>query len=111
MRGTTPSGRQWLAVLESKHIYSYKYGADESLLLSPLIYIFDKDGVHLAGIIAGERAVVVNNGAVTVIEAAVLSIGEGLLKQKGCPAVPVDTGSDRLTTTQSLHCGEPSTHK
>ncbi len=79
VRGTTPSGRQWLAVLESKHIYSYKYGADESLLLSPLIYIFDKDGVHLAGIIAGERAVVMNNGAVTVAEAAVLSIGEGLL--------------------------------
>jgi len=79
VRGTSPSGRQWLAVPESNHIYSYKYGTDESILLSPAIYIFDKGGVHLSGIVAGEQAVVMNKEAIIVAEPAVLQMGEGTL--------------------------------
>jgi len=51
-RGMTPAGYQWLAVTgSSTRLYSYKYEEGRSSLLSPAVYEFDAEGIHLKRII------------------------------------------------------------
>ncbi|HEV2882099.1 MAG TPA: LptF/LptG family permease [Pyrinomonadaceae bacterium] len=55
-RAMTPTGVQWLAVPDTRRLYSYKYGNDAQTLLTPVIYEFDSEGIHLRRLISGEAA-------------------------------------------------------
>jgi lipopolysaccharide export LptBFGC system permease protein LptF len=55
-RAITPTGVQWLAVPDSLRLYSYKYGGEGQTLLTPVIYEFDPEGVHLKRLILGGEA-------------------------------------------------------
>jgi lipopolysaccharide export LptBFGC system permease protein LptF len=54
-RAMTPTGVQWLAVPDAQRLYSYKYGNDGQTLLTPVIYEFDSEGIHLKRLISGEE--------------------------------------------------------
>jgi LPS export ABC transporter permease LptG len=54
-RAMTPTGIQWLAVPDSRRLYSYKYGNDGQTLLTPVAYEFDPEGIHLKRLISGEE--------------------------------------------------------
>jgi lipopolysaccharide export system permease protein len=54
-RVTTPVGRQWLATTETMRLYSYEFDEREEVLVKPVLYEFDAEGVHLRRVLSGER--------------------------------------------------------
>jgi lipopolysaccharide export LptBFGC system permease protein LptF len=54
-RAMTPTGVQWLAVPGGLRLYSYKYGQGGQTLLTPAVYEFDPEGIHLKRLILGEE--------------------------------------------------------
>jgi lipopolysaccharide export LptBFGC system permease protein LptF len=74
-RAMTPKGVQWLAVPDAQRLYSYSYGEEGQSLLSPVIYEFDSEGIHLQRLIAGEEGKWKGLGALELQRAEVLDIG------------------------------------
>jgi LPS export ABC transporter permease LptF/LPS export ABC transporter permease LptG len=76
-RGITATGRRWLALTNSPRLYAYDYAGDATgssgALLSPVIYFFEEDGVHLSHLWAGERGVFKETG-VTLAPVMVLDV-------------------------------------
>jgi lipopolysaccharide export LptBFGC system permease protein LptF len=66
---------QWLAVPDAQRLYSYSYGEEGQSLLSPVIYEFDSEGIHLQRLIAGEEGKWKGLGALELQRAEVLDIG------------------------------------
>ncbi|HZH29330.1 MAG TPA: LptF/LptG family permease [Pyrinomonadaceae bacterium] len=74
-RAMTPTGVQWLAVPDVRRLYSYSYVDDGQSLLSPVIYEFDTEGIHLQRLIVGEAGKWKRSGALELQRAEVLDIG------------------------------------
>lgn len=60
----TASGRQWLASSDTKRVYSYEYNDREDSLLSPLIFDFDQEGVHLESVLTAAKGILVEPGKI-----------------------------------------------
>jgi len=74
-RAITPAGYQWLAVTGTTRLYSYKYEEGRSSLLSPAVYEFDAEGIHLKRIIlSGEGKWTAAEGRMEFEQAEVLEI-------------------------------------
>jgi LPS export ABC transporter permease LptF len=71
-RAMTPTGYQWLAVPEAKRLYSYKYQEGDHALLSPSVYEFDADGVHLKRLVMSKAGRWMNSVTLELLEAEVL---------------------------------------
>lgn len=54
-QATVGLDRQWLASAETERLYSYEY-EESGALKKPVVYVFDREGVHLQRIIASESA-------------------------------------------------------
>jgi LPS export ABC transporter permease LptF/LPS export ABC transporter permease LptG len=55
-RAMTGTGRQWLASVESKLLYSYEFDDRRGVLNEPTIYELDDEGVHLIRVTTGKTA-------------------------------------------------------
>jgi LPS export ABC transporter permease LptF/LPS export ABC transporter permease LptG len=55
-RAITGTGRQWLASVESRRLYSYEFDEQAGVLSEPTIYELDDEGVHLRGVTSGKVA-------------------------------------------------------
>jgi lipopolysaccharide export LptBFGC system permease protein LptF len=75
-RAMTPTGVQWLAVPDAQRLYSYRYGGDGQTLLTPVIYEFDPEGIHLKSLIAGAEGKWKGIGALELQSAEVLEVGQ-----------------------------------
>jgi LPS export ABC transporter permease LptG len=53
-RAITGTGRQWLASVENKRLYSYEFDEQRGLLVEPAIYELDDEGVHLSRVTTGK---------------------------------------------------------
>lgn len=60
-RAMTGTGRQWLASVESRRLYSYEFDEQQEVLREPSIYELDDEAVHLNRVIMGKTAVWANN--------------------------------------------------
>jgi LPS export ABC transporter permease LptF/LPS export ABC transporter permease LptG len=56
-RAITGTGRQWLASLESRRLYSYEFDEQAGVLIEPAIYELDDEAVHLSRVTTGKRGV------------------------------------------------------
>jgi LPS export ABC transporter permease LptF/LPS export ABC transporter permease LptG len=56
-RAITGSGRQWLASLESRRLYSYEFDEQAGALMEPAIYELDDEAIHLSRVITGKLGV------------------------------------------------------
>ncbi|MCA1564975.1 MAG: LptF/LptG family permease [Acidobacteria bacterium] len=75
-RAMTPTGIQWLAVPDAQRLYSYKYGNDGQTLLTPVVYEFDAEGIHLKRLISGEEGKWQGINALELEGAEVMEIGQ-----------------------------------
>ncbi|MEP6740992.1 MAG: LptF/LptG family permease [bacterium] len=73
-RATTGSGRQWLASVESKRLYSYEFDDQREVLQEPSIYELDDEGVHLIRVTTGKSGVWTNNNQLLIKEAETVSL-------------------------------------
>ncbi len=55
-RAMTGTGRQWLASVERKRLYSYEFDDQRGVLNEPTIYDLDDEGVHLIRVTTGKTA-------------------------------------------------------
>jgi LPS export ABC transporter permease LptF len=71
-RAMTPAGFQWLATPDTRRLYAYKYQEGEQMLLSPSVYEFDAEGVHLKRLIMSEAGRWTGSGALELMNAEVM---------------------------------------
>jgi lipopolysaccharide export system permease protein len=60
-RAITGTGRQWLASVEHRRLYSYEFDEQQQVLREPSIYELDDEAVHLNRVIIGKTAVWAND--------------------------------------------------
>jgi LPS export ABC transporter permease LptF/LPS export ABC transporter permease LptG len=53
-RAITGTGRQWLAAVESRRLYSYEFDEQSGILNEPAIYELDDEAVHLRSVTTGK---------------------------------------------------------
>jgi lipopolysaccharide export LptBFGC system permease protein LptF len=75
-RAMTPTGVQWLAVPDAQRLYSYKYGNDGQTLLTPVIYEFDPEGIHLKSLILGKEGKWTGVNALELQTAEVMEVSQ-----------------------------------
>ena len=78
-RAMTPTGYQWLAVPDTRRLYSYKYQEGSRTLMSPTVYEFDAEGVHLKRLVMSEEGKWTNSGALELLQAGVLDFSHAAL--------------------------------
>lgn len=71
-RAMTPAGFQWLAVPDARRLYSYKYQEGDQGLVTPTIYEFDAEGVHLKRLVMSEAGNWSNSGTLELQSARVM---------------------------------------
>ena len=75
-RATTATGYQWLAVPEARRLYTYKYQEGGQMLLSPSVYEFDAEGVHLKRLVMGGVGRWADTGTLALLNAEVLDFSQ-----------------------------------
>ncbi|HBB88094.1 MAG TPA: hypothetical protein DC047_10800 [Blastocatellia bacterium] len=88
-RAMTGTGRQWLASVESRRLYSYEFDEQQEVLREPSIYELDDEAVHLKRVIIGKTAVWANN-RLLVKEAEAVSVRGMVVERQATADVPVD---------------------
>lgn len=73
-RAITGTGRQWLASVESKRLYSYEFDDQVGVLNEPTIYELDNEGVHLTRVTHGKKGVWVAANEMLVKEAETINL-------------------------------------
>ncbi len=56
-RAITGTGRQWLASVENRRLYSYEFDEQAGVLIEPTIYELDDDAVHLSRVTSGKQGI------------------------------------------------------
>lgn len=73
-RAITGSGRQWLASVETKRLYSYEFDDQRAVLHEPSIYELDDEGVQLTRVTTGKTGVWTSNNQLLVKEAETVKL-------------------------------------
>lgn len=77
-RAMTPAGFQWLAVPDAGRLYAYKYQpAGQQMLVSPAVYEFDAEGVHLKRLLTSEGGKWVNSDTLELQNAEIVDFSRG----------------------------------
>lgn len=74
-RATTQTGFQWLAIPESKRLYTYKYEGPRQALVSPAVFEFDSEGVHLTRLIMAGEGDWLSSGELGLQDAEIVGVG------------------------------------
>jgi LPS export ABC transporter permease LptG len=80
-RAMTGTGRQWLASVENKRLYSYEFDEQQGVLHEPSVYELDDEGVHLSRVTTGKLGVWTNNTQLLIKEAETVSL-QGMLVER-----------------------------
>lgn len=92
-RAMTGTGRQWLASIESKRLYSYEFDDQRSVLNEPTIYELDDEGVHLVRVTTGKTGIWVAPNEMLVKEAETINL-RGMLVERQVAAEAKLAGLD-----------------
>lgn len=82
-RAITGTGRQWLASVENKRLYSYEFDEQRGVLIEPAIYELDDEAVHLSRVTTGKLGFWGPNNQMIVKEAETVTL-------RGTPAMNVE---------------------
>ena len=80
-RATTGTGRQWLASLENRRLYSYEFDEQGGVLIEPAVYELDDEAVHLRRVTHGKLGLWTNNNQLAIKEAETVTL-EGMVVQR-----------------------------
>jgi LPS export ABC transporter permease LptF/LPS export ABC transporter permease LptG len=73
-RAITGTGRQWLASVENKRLYSYEFDEQAGVLIEPSIYELDDEAVHLSRVTTGKLGVWKGNDQLLITDAETVSL-------------------------------------
>lgn len=89
-RAITGTGRQWLASVESRRLYSYEFDEQQEVLREPSIYELDDEAVHLSRVIIGKTAVWTSDKQLVVKEAEAVSLRGMVVERQATADVALD---------------------
>ena len=92
-RAITGTGRQWLASLENRRLYSYEFDEQAGVLIEPTIYELDEDAVHLSRVTTGRRGTWTTNNQMMIAEAETVSL-RGMLVERQSAVETLLSGVD-----------------
>lgn len=94
-RAITGTGRQWLASIESRRLYSYEFDDQTATLNEPTIYELDDEGVHLIRVTTGKTGAWVAPTEMVVTNAETINF-RGLIVERQVAAETKLGGMDPL---------------
>lgn len=92
-RAITGTGRQWLASLENRRLYSYEFDEQAGVLIEPTIYELDDEAVHLIRVTSGKRGAWTTNNQMMIADAETVSL-RGMVVKRQSAAETLLTGVD-----------------
>ena len=95
-RAITGTGRQWLASLENRRLYSYEFDEQAGVLSQPAIYELDDEAVHLRGVTSGKLGTWTAPGQLTIKDAETVNLRDMVVERKH----EAETRVDRVDSPQ-----------
>jgi LPS export ABC transporter permease LptG/LPS export ABC transporter permease LptF len=92
-RAITGTGRQWLASIENRRLYSYEFDEQAGVLIEPTIYELDEEAVHLSRVTSGKRGVWTTNNQMQIAEAETVSL-RGMVVERQAATETLLSGVD-----------------
>jgi LPS export ABC transporter permease LptF/LPS export ABC transporter permease LptG len=92
-RAITGTGRQWLASIESKRLYSYEFDDQRGVLNEPTIYELDDERVHLIRVTTGRTGTWLGANELIVKEAETINL-QGMIAERQVAAETKLAGVD-----------------
>jgi LPS export ABC transporter permease LptG/LPS export ABC transporter permease LptF len=81
-RAITGTGRQWLASIENRRLYSYEFDEQAGVLNEPTIYELDDQGVHLTRVITGKVGVWTSGNQLLIKDAETVSLHDMVVDRR-----------------------------
>lgn len=82
-RAITGTGRQWLASVESRRLYSYEFDEQAGVLIEPAIYELDDEAVHLRRVTTGKLGVWTANNQLLIRDAETVNLRGMVVERQG----------------------------
>jgi LPS export ABC transporter permease LptG len=73
-RAITGTGRQWLASIESRRLYSYEFDEQAGVLIEPAVYELDDNAVHLRRVTTGKLGTWAANNQLLIKDAETVNL-------------------------------------
>ena len=80
-RAITGTGRQWLASVENRRLYSYEFDEQSGVLNEPAIYELDEEAVHLSRVTTGKLGVWTSSNEMQIRDAETVNL-RGMLVER-----------------------------
>ncbi|HUS12324.1 MAG TPA: LptF/LptG family permease [Pyrinomonadaceae bacterium] len=84
-RATTGTGRQWLASVENRRLYSYEFDEQRRVLHEPAVYELDDEAVHLRRVTTGKLGSWAAHNQLLIKDAETVSLNEMLVERQQLP--------------------------
>ena len=81
-RAITGSGRQWLASVENRRLYSYEFDEQAGVLSEPAIYEMDDEAVHLRRVTTGKSGVWAASNQLLIKDAEIVSLRDMVVERQ-----------------------------
>jgi LPS export ABC transporter permease LptF/LPS export ABC transporter permease LptG len=88
-RAITGSGRQWLASIESRRLYSYEFDEQAGVLHEPAIYELDDNAVHLRRVTTGKQGVWTANNQLLIKDAETVHLNGMVVERQHEPETSI----------------------
>jgi len=73
-RATTRTGRQWLASVENRRLYSYEFDEQAGVLSEPAVYELDDNAVHLRRVTTGKLGIWTANNQLLIKDSETVNL-------------------------------------
>jgi LPS export ABC transporter permease LptF/LPS export ABC transporter permease LptG len=92
-RAITGTGRQWLASVENRRLYSYEFDEQAGVLIEPTVYELDDDAVHLSRVTSGKQGIWTPSNQMLIKDSETVSL-RGMIVERQVGAETLLTGVD-----------------
>ncbi len=88
-RAITGTGRQWLASIESRRLYSYEFDEQVGNLSEPTVYELDDNAVHLRRVTTGKLGIWSRNNELLIKEAETVNLNGMAVERQHQPETTI----------------------
>ncbi len=88
-RAITGTGRQWLASIESRRLYSYEFDEQAGVLSEPTVYELDDNAVHLRRVTTGKLGIWTANQELLIKDAETVNLNGMVVERQHQPETAI----------------------
>ena len=88
-RAITGTGRQWLASIESRRLYSYEFDEQAGVLSEPTVYELDDNAVHLRRVTTGKLGIWTANNQLLIKDAEIVNLNDMAVERQHQPETSI----------------------